>query len=64
MLFAPYPRLIVLHLTIVVGAFLVIGTGQPIAALILLVVLKLALDVGTQVVGRRGFGALGRGASS
>ena len=55
-MFQPYPRLIVLHITILVGAVAIAATGQPIAALVLLVVLKTAIDLGTQFVpgiGRR-----------
>jgi len=42
----PYGRLIVLHLTIIFGAFLVVMSGQTIAPLVLLVVLKTALQLG------------------
>lgn len=49
---APYPRLIVLHVTIIVGAFVVAETGQPIAALALLVVLKTAIDLAAHLVGK------------
>ena len=50
----PYPRLVVLHLTIIFGALLVAQTGQPIAALALLVVLKIALELGGLAVFSRG----------
>jgi hypothetical protein len=43
---APYGRVVVLHLTILFGAFAVAILGAPIAALLLLVGLKTALDVG------------------
>ena len=49
-MFQPYPRLIVLHLTIILGAFLVVATGQPIAALVLLVLLKTVLELGGQTL--------------
>jgi hypothetical protein len=49
-MFQPYPRLIVLHLTIILGAFLVVFTGQPIAALVLLVLLKTAIELGGQTL--------------
>jgi hypothetical protein len=50
---APFPRLLVLHVTIIIGAFLVAGTGQPIAALALLVLLKIAFDLGGQLIAHR-----------
>ena len=43
---APYGRLVVLHVTIIVGAFAIGLLGTPFAALVLLVVLKSALDLG------------------
>ena len=43
---APYGRVLVLHLTILLGAFAVGIVGAPIAALLLLVGLKTALDLG------------------
>jgi hypothetical protein len=42
---APYGRVVALHVTIVVGAFLVGSFGSPLPALVLLVVLKTAIDV-------------------
>ena len=41
----PYGRVMVLHLTVIGGAFLVGSFGSPLPALVLLVVLKTALDV-------------------
>lgn len=41
----PYGRVVVLHLTIILGGILVAVLGQPIALLVLLVVLKTALDL-------------------
>jgi hypothetical protein len=46
LLFAPYGRLVVLHLTIVLGAFLILELGSPVAVVALLVVLKTAFDLG------------------
>jgi hypothetical protein len=43
--FAPYGRVVVLHLTILIGAFVIAILGAPIAALVVLVVLKTALDL-------------------
>jgi hypothetical protein len=44
-LFAPYSRVVVLHLTILIGAFAVALLGAPVAALIVLIVLKTAYDL-------------------
>jgi Family of unknown function (DUF6498) len=41
-----YGRVVVLHLTILIGAFVVAFLGAPIGALIVLVVLKTAFDLG------------------
>lgn len=42
---APYSRVVVLHLTIILGAFVVTLVGAPIAALLLLVGLKTVTDL-------------------
>ncbi len=42
---APYKRVAILHITILLGGFLVNALGQPIFALALLVVLKIVIDV-------------------
>jgi hypothetical protein len=42
---APYGRVVVLHLTIIFGAFVVALIGAPIGALVILVVLKTLLDL-------------------
>jgi hypothetical protein len=44
-MFQPYGRLVILHITIIVGAFFVIGLGQPVALVALLVILKTAVDL-------------------
>jgi hypothetical protein len=41
----PYGRLVILHLTIILGAFVSIFLGTPIGSLLVLVVLKTALDL-------------------
>ena len=43
---APYGRVVVLHLTILFGAFAVAFLGSPVGALLILVGLKTALDLG------------------
>lgn len=42
---APYRRVLVLHLTVVVGAFAVGAIGAPVGALVVMVLAKTALDV-------------------
>ncbi len=44
---APYARLILLHLVIIIGGAIIVGLGQPVGALALLVVLKTAYDLAT-----------------
>ena len=44
-MFAPYSRLVVLHITIIVGGMAIASTGAPAAALAILVVLKTAMDI-------------------
>ena len=43
--FAPYGRIIVMHLTVLAGGFLMVLFGQPAWALILLVLMKTIVDV-------------------
>ncbi len=45
-MFAPYGRLVILHLTILFGAFLSLSIGSPVGAIVVLVVLKTILDLG------------------
>lgn len=42
----PYPRMLMLHVTIIFGGMLVQALGQPAAALIVLIALKTAFDLG------------------
>jgi hypothetical protein len=44
-MFQPYGRLVILHITIIVGSFFVIGVGQPVGLVALLVILKTAVDL-------------------
>lgn len=52
-MFAPYGRLIVLHLTIIVGAMAVSILGAPQALIVILVALKTALDLGLHLAEHR-----------
>lgn len=45
----PYPRIFVMHLTILLGSFFVIATGQSIIALALLVILKIIVDIASHL---------------
>ncbi|CAN5645029.1 hypothetical protein BH18CHL1_BH18CHL1_06560 [soil metagenome] len=45
LMIAPYGRVVVLHVTIILGSVAIVALGQPIALLLLLVVLKTALDL-------------------
>jgi hypothetical protein len=56
-MFAPYGRVVVLHLTILFGAFLVFQTGQPIVYVALLVGLKTLIDLGVYLAEHRRGGA-------
>jgi hypothetical protein len=50
---APYTRVIVLHLTILLGAFAVAMIGAPIGALVVMVVLKTGVDLSAHLAERR-----------
>jgi hypothetical protein len=56
-MFAPYGRLLILHITIIVGAFAISATGAPAAAVVILIVLKTGLDLGLQLVERARVGS-------
>jgi hypothetical protein len=49
----PYTRVMLLHVTILLGGFLVLMLGAPIAALVFLVVLKTGIDLRAHQVERR-----------
>jgi Family of unknown function (DUF6498) len=55
-MFAPYGRLMVLHITIIFGALAISFTGAPVAAVAVLVALKIALDVGFHLAEHRSAG--------
>jgi hypothetical protein len=54
LMFAPYRRLIALHLTIIFGGMAIMFTGAPAAAVAILVLVKTALDVGLHLAEHRG----------
>lgn len=52
-MFAPYGRLVVLHITIILGGAAIAFTGAPAAAVVILVVLKTLLDLGFHLAEHR-----------
>jgi hypothetical protein len=52
-MFAPYGRLVVLHVTIIIGGFAIASTGAPAAALAILVGLKTLMDIGFHLAEHR-----------
>ena len=56
LMFAPYGRIVVLHITVIISGLLVGMLKQPVLGALLLVALKLAFDLGavsTAVTGKR-----------
>lgn len=62
LMFRPYGRIVVLHLTVLLGGFLVMALGAPVAAIVLLVALKTAIDLGAHLRERVKFGTRNPGA--
>ena len=54
LMFAPYRRLVALHLTIIFGAMAVTFTGAPVAAVAILVGVKTLIDLGLHLAEHRG----------
>jgi hypothetical protein len=52
-MFAPYGRLVVLHITIILGGMAIAATGAPAAAVAILVVLKIVMDLGFHLAEHR-----------
>jgi hypothetical protein len=50
---APYGRLAVLHITIIIGGMAIAFTGASVAAVVVLVILKTALDLGLHLAEHR-----------
>ena len=51
----PYARVIVLHITIIAGGFIILALGSPVMGLALLVALKSGVDVKAHLKERRKF---------
>jgi hypothetical protein len=58
LMFQPYARVMVLHVTILVGGFAAKAMGSPVAALILLIALKTAIDLRAHLAERRKLGTI------
>ena len=56
-MFAPYGRLVVMHVTIILGGMAISLTGAPAVAVAILVVLKIVMDVGFHLTEHRKRGA-------
>ena len=52
-MFIPYGRLVVLHITIIIGGMAIAFTGAPTVAVVILVVLKTVMDVGFHLAEHR-----------
>jgi hypothetical protein len=52
-MYKPYGRLMVLHVTLIFGAFAIALTGASVAAVAILVLLKIALDIGLHLAEHR-----------
>jgi len=49
LMFQPYTRVVILHVVIIFGGFLIVSLGAPTAALALLIVLKIGIDATTHL---------------
>ena len=54
LMFAPYGRLLALHMTIILGAVAIGTTGAQSAAVAILVAIKIAIDLGLHLAEHRG----------
>lgn len=52
-MFAPYGRVVVLHMVIIFGGMLVQSLGSPLPALIIMIVLKILIDLGLHNVSHK-----------
>ncbi|HYD35641.1 MAG TPA: DUF6498-containing protein [Vitreimonas sp.] len=51
--FRPYPRIIVMHITVILGGFFALSMGSPPAALACMIVLKIIADLGAHLLEHR-----------
>lgn len=64
LMFQPYGRIMVLHVTVLLGGFLITSLGSPVVAIVLLVGLKTAIDLGAHLKERLKFGSRNPGPGS
>ena len=53
-MFAPYGRLVILHMTIILGALVSLTLGSPVGAIVVLVILKTVVDLALHLREHRG----------
>ena len=53
LMFQPYGRVVILHITIIIGAFLSAFLGSPVIALLVLIILKVSIDIITHLIEHR-----------
>jgi hypothetical protein len=58
MMFQPYARVMILHVTILIGGFLAQTLGAPTVAVVLLIVLKIGVDLAAHLAERRKLGII------
>ncbi len=49
LMFQPYGRVVILHITIIIGGFLSVFLGSPLVALLFLIILKIVIDIATHL---------------
>jgi hypothetical protein len=49
LMFQPYGRVVIFHITIIIGGFLSMFLGSPVIALLLLIILKVSIDIITHL---------------
>lgn len=59
LMFAPYGRIVVLHVAVIIGGIGVAALGEPLAMLVVLVLLKLAVDIALHLREHRRIGERG-----
>ena len=60
LMFQPYSRVVILHVTIIIGAFLVMLSNAPAIVLVVLILLKIFIDVKTHIREHKKYAARGQ----